>query len=372
MPSSDLVVLAVLPLSVWVGTLYITRSTGGFAAALRASWRTKTKQELVHGARSWALYVLITFLIALATILFWNWLQGSGLIETTWSSSHLGRDIFHGVFLGLTLVGLLLIFRRHFPEARKFSLLVMAGAASPLWTRISVLLIVVFTEELWRAVCLKSFITDGVSGPQALIVTSITYGLTYLVWNVPVAMSEAIIGVACGGLFLWSNSLIVSFAAHTVMQGQVLLYAIAAAPGAEPGQISRRPFTKCPACGTNLNLRQVNLNPNEAFFCPFCHARITISDSCRRFLRWGFVFVSTRILIASWDILPGAVGGRAEQYWLSLAVTFCTCVGLWSFLQIIFPPKLECGDPDVIALNIGASDAAHRDREKTDSAKGRR
>lgn len=234
------------------------------------------------------------------------------------------------------------------------------------------LLIVVFTEELWRAVCLKSLIADGLSGSQALIVTSIAYGLTYLVWKVPVALSEAIIGAACGGLFLWSNSLIVSFAAHTMIQGQVLLYAIAAAPDAEPGEISRRSFTKCPACGTRLNLRQVNLNPNEAFFCPFCHARITISDSRRGFLRWGFVFVSTGILIASWDILPDAVPGSAAQYWLSLAITFCTCVGLWSLLQVIFPPKLQCGDPDVIALNLGSRDAAHLDREKPDSADGRR
>lgn len=372
MPPLDLVVLAILPLTVWGGSVYVTRSTGGFGAALRASWSAKAKQELARGARSWALYVLNTFLVALVAVLFWSRLQGSGLIETILGPSHLGRDIFHGIFLGLTLLGLLLIFKRHFPEARKFSLLVMAGAASPLLTRVSVLLIVVFTEELWRAVCLKSLIADGLSGPQALIVTSIAYGLTYLLWKVPVAISEAIIGAACGGLFLWSNSVIVSFAAHTMIQGQVLLYAIAAAPDAEPGQMSRRPFTECPACGTTLNLRQVNLNPNETFFCPFCDARITISDSRRGFLRWGFVFVSTGILIASWDILPDALGGSAAQYWLSLAITFCTCVGLWSFLQVIFPPKLECGDPDVIALNLGARDGAHPDREKRDPPADRR
>ena len=359
MSSSDFVVLAILPLTLWSGIVYVTRSEGKFAFALRASWSAKTKQELARGARSWAHYALITFSIPLVVMFLWK----ADLIKTILSPSRLGRDVFQGVFLGLTLLGLLLTFRRHFPEARKFSLLVMAGAASPLLTRISVLLMVVFAEELWRAVCLKALIADGLSGPQSLIVTSIAYGLAYLVWKVPIAISEAIIGAACGGLFLWSNSVVLSFAAHTTIQAQVLLYAIAAGSEAEPGDMSRRPFTKCPACGTKLNLRQVNLNPNEAFFCPVCHARVTVSDSRRGFLRWGSVLVSTALMVGSWEILPGAVAGSAAQYWLSLAITFFTAVGLWSVLQVVFPPKLECGDPDLIALNLGDQKAEH-DSEK--------
>ncbi len=135
MSSSDFVVLAILPLTLWGGIVYVTRSEGKFAFALRASWSTKTKQELGHGARSWAHYALITFSIPLVVVFLWK----ADLIKTILSPSRLGRDIFQGVFLGLTLLGLLLIFRRHFPEARKFSLLVIAGAASPLLTRISVL-----------------------------------------------------------------------------------------------------------------------------------------------------------------------------------------------------------------------------------------
>lgn len=364
MPSSDLVALAILPAVIWVSLAYVARSTSKLASKLRVAWSAETKQELIEGARSWAIYGLLAFFIVLAGVVLWTQIQRSNALETILNPSHWERRIFHGIILGLALLGMLLILRRHFPEAKKFGFLVMAGIASPPLVRASALLIVIFTEELWRAVCLKALMGDGVSGPQALVATSIAYGLTYLAWGTPVAISEGIVGAAFGALFLWSGSFFVPFAAHITVRGQALLYAIAAAPDAEPGDIHRRPFAKCPACGAILSSRQVNLNINEAFFCPFCHARVTISDRRRWFLRWGFVFVSIALLLASWDIFPGAVRGSSIQYWLSLALTFCMGIGLWSILQVFFPPKLECGDPDFVGLNLGDQGAARRDEEK--------
>ena len=362
MPFSDLVALGILPAVVWVSRAYVARSTSKSASKLRVAWSARTKQELVEGAQSWTTYGLLIFLVVLFAVVTWTWVKRSDALQTILIPSHWKRSIFHGIILGLALVGILLILRRHFPEAKKFTLLVLAGIASPPLVRILALLLVIFTQELWRVVCLKALMGDGVSGPQALLATSIAYGSAYLPWGPLVADSEGIVGAALGGLFLWSGSFLVPFAAHITLGAQVLLYAVAAAPDAEAGDIHRRPFARCPACGATLSLRQVNVNINEAFFCPSCHTRITVSDRRRAFLRWGFVFVFIALLIGVFDVLPGAI--RGNQYWIALALTFCAGVGLWSFLQIIFPPKLECGDPDFVRLNLGDREARPHE-EKT-------
>lgn len=359
----DLAVLGILPIVVWASIVFATRSNGTFAASLRRGWGARTKQDLVEGAHSWAIFVLIVFFVVFVCVAEWIHVQDWDPRQVILNPRNWGRGTLHGIFLGLTLMGLLLIFRRHFPEARKFSLLVMAGIESPFVVRVAVLLSIVFTEELWRAVCLKTLIGDGISGTQALIATSIAYGLAYIAWGVSIAVSESVVGAACGGLFLWSGSFFVPFAAHAILLGQILLYAVAAAPDAQAGNFDRRPFTKCPVCGAMLSVGQVNLNPNEAFFCPSCHTRITVSDSRRGFFRWGFIFVSTGLLVASWDIFPDAVGGSAAQYFLSLAVTFCAGIALWLLIQVVFPPKLECGDADVIALNLADRDTRHSVKE---------
>jgi hypothetical protein len=355
----------ILPTVIWISFAYVAHSNDKFASKLRGARSAKTKQELIEGDQSWVVLAVVAFFIVFACVEVWIRIQGWDARHMLLNPGNWERDVFHGIFLGLGLVGISILFRRHFPEARKFTLIVMAGIPSPAVVRASLVLIVVFTEELWRAVCLRALLAEGFSGQQALVATSIVYGLTYLVWGDLVAISEGFVGAACGGLFLWSGSFLVPFAAHTILLAQVLLYAVAAAPGTGPGDIHRRPFTKCPACGTTLILRQVNLNPNEAFFCPSCHTRITISDSRRKFFRWGFVFVSTGLLVASWDIFPDAVRGSGLDFLLSLAVTFCAGIGLGSILQVLFPPKLECGDPDLIALNLGDHEAVHPDAERT-------
>jgi len=358
MSSSDLVILAILPAVIWASLAYVVRSNSKTASKLRAAWGAKTKQELIEGAQSWALYALLAFLVVLVGVVVWTRVHRSNAFAMILNPSQWERGIFHGIMFGFALLGIFSIFRRHFPEAQKFSLLVMAGIASPRLVAASNLLIVVFTEELWRAVCLTALMGDAISGQFALVVTSIAYGFTFLAWGTPIAISEAIVGVALGGLFLWSGSFYVPFAAHVTFLGQGLLYAVAAGPDAKPGDVHRRPFTKCPACGATLSIRQVNLNINEAFFCPFCQARVTSSDRRRGFLRWGFVFVSIALLLASFDIFPGAVRGSTRQYWLSLAFTFLAGLGLWSILQVVVPPKLECGDPDFVSLNLADRRAA--------------
>jgi hypothetical protein len=370
MSSSDIVWLIILPGIVWVSLIFVLLSDSKFALKLRSAWNAKTKRELVEGSRSWAIYEFVTFSAVFAGLLLWARVQESAALTATLNPGHWVHGILDGIILGLAMLGVALIFRKHFPEAQKFSLLVMAGVASSPPMRVCTLLLVVFTEELWRAVCLKTLAGSGIAGPQALIATSIAYGLTFLAWGTTAVISECIVGATLGGFFLWTNSFFVSFAAHLTLLGQVLLYAVAAAPDAEPGDFHRRPFTKCPACGTMLSLRQVNLNPNEAFSCPFCATRVTVSDWRRGLFRWGYVFISGGLWVASLDILPGAVRNNTTQYFLSWVLMFCSSIGFWSILQVAFPPKLECGDPDFVGLNLGDKKAV-RHKEESGSEDGK-
>jgi hypothetical protein len=365
MPSSDLIGIAILPAIIWFSIVFIARSTSGFASKLRASWRAGTKQELIKGARAWGIYALLTYLLVIVGVVAWIKIQGSNQLVLVLVPSHLARGVLLGMAMGLVLTGLLLILKSLFPQARKFSLLVMAGVESPPQVRISTLLLAVFAEELWRAVCLNSVLADGISGPQALMAVSIAYALTYMPWGAAAAISQGIVGAALAGLFLWSHSFLVPFTAHLILQVQVLLYAVAAAPETQPGAMNQKPFTKCPGCGTKLSLRQVNLNVEDAFFCPNCHARLTSSDGRRGFVRWGFSIVTTLILFSSWELFPELMKGT--NYWVMLAVLPCAGIGLRAIVQLVFPPELEFGDPNFVGLNLKDQSAG-----RTEDEKGRR
>jgi len=355
MSSSDLVALAILPAAICAQQLFVALSPSQTASQLRTALTAKTKQQANEGARLWAVYGLTTYLIVIVVLLLWLTHEKLTVVELVLKPSRFPHEVLKGAIFGLTLIGTLLIFRRFFPEAKKFGFMILAGIASPVWIRISALLVVAFTEEFWRIVCLTILVVDGLTGPQALVITSVAYGVTYLSWGYPLAISDGILGAAYGALFLWSGSFYVPFVAHSVLRGQHLLYAIAASPDAEPGDLHRRPHAECPACGVTLSMRQVNLNFNEAFSCPACHARITVSDRRRAFFRWGLVLIFFPLLLAVIDIFPGAVRNRTDEYWLALIVLVLAGWGLSSFLFIIFPPKLECGDPDFVRLNLSES-----------------
>jgi hypothetical protein len=353
MSQSSLVWLGILPFGVWVSLTSAVFSNGQFARKMRGAWSARTKQELTEGSRSWMLHALATFCVILVGLFAIARLQQSPFLAQTLNVTRWFSGILDGAVVGFAIVGLALILRKHFREAQRFSLSVMVGVGSSATLRIGTLLLIVFTEELWRAVCLKQLLADGLTGPQSLILTSIAYGSTYFAWGITTALSESLVGAVLGSFFLWTNSLLVPLIAHLTLVGQIVLYALAAAPDAKASDFHPKRFAQCPACESPLSLRQVRLNPDEAFFCPACSARITISDRRRGLFRWGSVFVTGGLWIASFDILPGALGSSAAQYFSSLILMFCSTIGLWSFLQVIFPPKLECGDPYFVGLNLG-------------------
>jgi predicted RNA-binding Zn-ribbon protein involved in translation (DUF1610 family) len=167
-------------------------------------------------------------------------------------------------------------------------------------------------------------------------------------------ISEGVVGAALGALFLWNGSLLVPFAAHTVLQAQVLLVAVAAAPDSIPGALSRRPFATCPACGARLSLQHVNHRIHEAFLCPKCGTRLTTSDHWRGFFRWGLLIVYIFVFFVSWEIFPELLKG--SNYLVSTIVYGLSTIGLSSILVLVFRPKLEFGDPDFVSLNLGDHD----------------
>jgi hypothetical protein len=367
MVPSQLIWLVILPATVWASLTFVSLSTSKIALKLRTAWNAQTKQELEGGSRAWALHSLLTFSAVLAGLFAWAQIQHSAPLTEILNPKHCANGLLDGTVLGLAMVGVAIILRTWFHEAQKFSLVTMAAVASPLPIRAGVLLVVVFTEELWRAASLKSLVGAGATGPQALIAASIAYGVTYLAWGATAAISEAIVGAVLGALYLWTGSFLVLFAAHLTLLTQLLLYTLVAGPDAEPRDIYSRRFTKCPACGAMLTRQQVNLDPDESFSCPRCTVRITVSDWRRGFFRWGYVFYMLGLWFASVSIVQAAALGEAVQFVLSYVLTCLSLAGFWSFLQVLFPKKLELetSDPHFVSLNLGKANAPPRQEQNS-------
>jgi len=345
----SLIGLTILPGIVWASAIYVSVSKSGFASKLRAARNAGSKQKIGEGARSWAFYAVLVYLTALgATVV---WLKAQQFINAPSLAVRFARDLTLGVLLGLTITGIIPVFLALQPKPRKFSLPVLAGIGSSPAVRAFALLLVVCTEELWRAACLSSVISGGASRPQALLVVSVAYSLAYLAVGTGPALSEGVVGAALGAVYLRSGSILVPIAAHLILRTQLLLAVLAAAPNAGPTEMRRSSFTKCPSCSNPLNLRQVTFDVNESFFCPFCHARLTSSDSRRRFVRWGSVFLIMPILFWCSALFPDFMSGA--NYWTVLAATPVFGAGLFSMLHLLFPPKLEFGDADFLRLNLG-------------------
>lgn len=351
MPTSDLVCLAILPVLIWISFAFFAYFKANSTLRRNGPASGEAQRNLEDEAQSWAIYGLVSFSLVLIAVTFWTRNRGSNLIQTILSLSHWEFDLFHGIVFGLALSGLLLIFARIFPEVGKVKLLSITGIVSPASVQAAGLLFVVFAEEFWRAVCLKALIADGLPGTQAWVATSIVYGITFMLWGTRVAVSEGIVGTILGALFLWSGSFFVPFAAHFILEGHILLYRAAGVTSQTEGT-QRRHYTTCPFCGRNLNIQQVKLSLGAAFLCPFCHTRITVSDRRRWFSRWALMLVEVAFMIAFWEILPQGLNSSIGEFWVSMMLAFCAAIGLWSIIQVLIPPTLECGDPHIVRLSL--------------------
>ena len=88
-------------------------------------------------------------------------MQRSNQLVTTLIPTHIGKNIFLGITLGFALIGFVQVLKSLLPKTRKLGLPVLEGIASPPLVPVFALLLVAFTEELWRALCLNSLKADG-------------------------------------------------------------------------------------------------------------------------------------------------------------------------------------------------------------------
>lgn len=352
MPIADLVCLATLPLLLWVSFAFFARSQARLALKRSGAASDGPRDNTEGAGQLWATFGLVSFSLVLIAVALWARARNMGLIRSILNPFHWEFVIFHGLIFGLAFGGILLVFGRIFPEVGKIRLLTITGVTAPASVQTAGLLFVVFTEEFWRAVCLKALIADGAPGTQAWIVTSVVYGITFLLWGTRTAVSEGIVGTILGALFLWSGSFFVAFVAHFTLEGHILLYRSATAPRPEAAGARPRRYATCPQCGKDLNIRQVKLKRGESFLCPSCHGQITVSNRRRRFDRWGLLLVELAFMAAFWEILPHGLSSSVGQFWISMMLAFCAAIGLWSIVQVAIPPSLECGDPYIVRLNI--------------------
>jgi membrane protease YdiL (CAAX protease family) len=354
MSSADLAVVAVFPTIMWALSVFVSVSTGKLASGLRASLNAKTKEELVDGSSQWAFVGLVQSLLLVAFVICWSRVVRFDELTPILKPTGWGRNTLKGLVIGLALLGLLILLRAGFPQARRFRLIAKTGFASPVGVRVSNLLVLVFSEELWRAICLKALLAEGNSGPLALFIVAAAYGLAYMMLGVTLAVSEAAFGLILGAVFLWTGSLLVPIAAHFIISLQILLAVSAAAPDAVLANLDRKPFAVCPVCRARLGMRQIKFNHNESFLCPACRARLTLSDGYRGFYQWGLAILFVACLFAAWDFFPDIMKGA--NYWIVLLTMPFLGLGLRVLLLFAFPPRLECGDPNFVRLELAASD----------------
>jgi hypothetical protein len=357
--SSQIAVLLILPLILWGSRVFIVGSKSNLAKTLSASSTAKTKQELAEGSQSWALHSLLIFSFVLTLVVGWSRLHAWDSLQTILNFHKWERAVFQGIILGFAFCGLLIVARLVSPEARRFRILSMSGAASPLWIRVCLLLMVVGSEELWRAVSLRALVSSGLSAPQAIVVTSVVYGLAYLPWGSSITISEGYAGAIFGAFFVWSGSILVPLTARLLIQGITLYLIAVAGPDAKPGDIQAKPYAECPACKKALGLRQVNLNFSEAFFCPSCRARITVSDQRRGFIRWGSALLFMALITAAYYLVPH---NNPDLLLICFGLAFFSGLGILSVFLTLIPPRLECGDPEFISLHL--SDRAEQESDE--------
>jgi membrane protease YdiL (CAAX protease family) len=333
----------------WGASILIIRANKSLPAATDVYWISKVKQKLAERSGPRAICKVFMYPLVLALVIAWARIHMRDASASILNADYWGRSVIQGLLLGFALFALLPIVRLLSGNRLRFRFPFVVNAGSALWIRACISVAIVASEELWRAVCIRATTSIGLTTVEAVVLTSLVYGLAYVPWGARAAISATYLGVAYALLFVRSGSIVVPFTAHLLMQGITLYYITMAGPTADSGWVEPRHYTKCPACNAELGLRQVNLNFNEAFACPPCHARITVSDRRRGILRWGITLLFVAFFaLAVYVVRPDAPDLAVACFMLALF----SGLGASVFLSTVIPPRLEYGDPDFVSLNL--------------------
>jgi hypothetical protein len=212
------------------------------------------------------------------------------------------------------------------------------------------LLVVVFVEEFWRVMCLRTLTANGYFPEYALVTTSIAYGIAFGSFGISAGLSEGIIGALYGALFLWSRSFVIPLFAHLTIQSQLTALLWAATPAAAPADRLDSPARKCPACGKLIVLNRTARGANLS--CPSCAAPLSFADSRTAVIRWGSVFVQIILATVGYVAFTKVVGEGDNTLFIAFLLTLPAYFSVIMIFQLVFPPRLQYGKQGFIGLDL--------------------
>ncbi len=319
-----------------------------------------TESEKAAWANVGTLVALFTYGILLFGILAWQTFLSAGLGKSFLFTSKWVSSGLVGVYLGTSWAGVsiwLLALGGSTGRMRRE----VPGVMASLRIQVAVWLLGAIAEESWRVIAISALLNDGFSPAATTAVVSIAFGIAYLGFGPERSAVAALDSVFFGFLFLWRGAFLAPFIAHLAVQA-VYLWGIGplafSRQARKTWQISG---TKCPVCGSALELLQIKLS--DVFDCPSCKEPLSVSDSYQNTMRFVGGFVLLLVIFCSYILL---------RIWLSLNEGVCALLSYIVTLGIetsglllyrktftrLFPPRLQPGTPYFITMNLGSHSAS--------------
>lgn len=280
--------------------------------------------------------------LLLASTAAWAWLRPLPISHVLSSVTPLFIQLLQGIYLGLAIAGILPFLNLLLTEKKRFPVITFAAAGSSVYLRVGVVLTLVLAEEAWRAVVLRSLMSDRYSGPAALAITSAVYAAAYSIFGIRSAQGKAITGAVFGAVYLSQRSFLTVCMTHLAFESEWLWLVTSAAPNATPPDVAKARCPKCPACGFRID--RSNLR-TDGFRCPSCGDKLSVADSRASFIRWASVLGGMPLLLGTLALFP-----TLQSFWVICAIMCGVELSLLILLQSAFPPKLQWGEPNFVGL----------------------
>ena len=352
MTDANVGALAILPIAMWAVVIFAFLPRNTLARLLRETWRANTQEEAIQGARVWAVIGTVSHLTILGVT---GLLIGSGNKEAAQilRVHHPLQLGVQGLMFGFALTSLVPLMRVLLPEVRRFPLMTLVGIGPSLPTSFLTLTLFTFVHEAWRVLCLHSLIQSGCTAQMALLLTSVAYGLAFSTAGLSAGASAAALGAVYGALYLWQGYFLLPFVAHLTYEFQIAILSWSAPSSGRPPIVPSPPLATCPACQARIDLRPVGSSPS--FRCPQCAAALSVSDDRVAIVRWGGAVFTGLLTYVAFSAFEVTLGFNDSTLWIAYALALPSYWSLVFTLRVLFPPKLQCGDPGFINLGLNRS-----------------
>ena len=363
MTHSTLGALLSFPVAMWTLAFIARFLPNQFARILRIGLSVESKAEAISGARAWT-FASFGAHVSVLVAVFYCVGKAPGF-QISPRGANAFWSVIAGAVLGLAMGGLLPLLRMLLPKERNFRILTLVALDRSLPFSSLTLTAMVLVEEIWRVACILALVADGSSPQTALLVTSVAFGIGFAPSGLTAGISEAVVGAVYGSFYLWSGCLLVSFAAHLTVQAAYVAIVWAASPLARPFDGFRELRRKCPACGQWVKVsRRQQIGTVK---CAHCEATLSYKDSRKSFLQWGAVFVEMLLWLAAFEGFKTFLGESERTLWIALVAALPAFFSFALLMQIVFPPKLQCGLPGFIDLGLRRVPPSSSNDESTHS-----